>query len=466
MNDRLLDTTTMLSFDGGASVSVGRSLGNAFDRGGWRKACLLRGGGLVVGAMALLAASAGAQERSFAGGGGGSVQPPRPQFQQGGRGSSFSGIGQVGSNIDLLGYPARDRVFATPLPTVTSGGGWCGPRRDCGQGPRANYNYVAPRLPAYEGGRSYVGERSYGGGSGLSVNGAYRDDRFKVGFSLNSGSSNGFGAGVGGGFGGGFGEVRDVNDFCGTPPRGDGCDDRPAYCVYPSPYYGGYYYPTYVSGLSYGYRGVYRSGSYYGTPYAPAFGPSSYGWDPQLMPGGVAPTAPAASDGGAGTGDSTFVAPTRREMGMYALAGGKPAAAVQAFRADMKEQGPSTLTLRLLALSLAMDRKWDAAQEAIASAYQLDPRLGEVALDISSLGFQRASFRGLVGRAVMNANREKSASAWLLVAALMQAEGRGELAFTMAQRAKSLGLDSQAADSFAALSGAAGGGTVVSEPKK
>jgi len=151
------------------------------------------------------------------------------------------------------------------------------------------------------------------------------------------------------------------------------------------------------------------------------------------------------------------------------IALGQPADAARALQADVTQNGPSALGLRCLALAHAQSRDWDKASDAMLAAYRLDPTLGERPLDIgifaatpfspagnalgpstlTRAGLDAPKLRDLVRRAVVNANREKSPRAWLLVAALMQAQGRTELALSMAQRAKSLGLDSQVADSFA-----------------
>jgi hypothetical protein len=69
-------------------------------------------------------------------------------------------------------------------------------------------------------------------------------------------------------------------------------------------------------------------------------------------------------------------------------------------------------------------------------------------MDLFGLGFSASDWRGLVTKAVTNANRGKSASEWLLVGAFMQAEGRGELAAKMIDKAAAAGLEVEIAAGF------------------
>ncbi|USN98781.1 MAG: hypothetical protein H6810_11550 [Phycisphaeraceae bacterium] len=62
-------------------------------------------------------------------------------------------------------------------------------------------------------------------------------------------------------------------------------------------------------------------------------------------------------------------------------------------------------------------------------------------------------WRAMVVTAVKHANKEKSASAWLLVSSLMAQEGRNEVALRMLERAREAGLDAAIADPMARLLG-------------
>jgi hypothetical protein len=129
--------------------------------------------------------------------------------------------------------------------------------------------------------------------------------------------------------------------------------------------------------------------------------------------------------------------PTLLELASAAMAQRQPKVAVEALRREVREQGETAETLRLL----------DAAA-VMRSAYRLDPKLATAPLDAAAAGVDGRRLRELVKGAVLAANRGESASEWLLVAALMQAEGRNELSSTMASRAAKAGLEPEIASGF------------------
>jgi hypothetical protein len=140
--------------------------------------------------------------------------------------------------------------------------------------------------------------------------------------------------------------------------------------------------------------------------------------------------------------------PTLLELAAAAMSQRQPKVAVEALRREIREQGEQAETLRRLGVALAMDRRWLDAAAVMRSAYRLDAKLGTTPLDVAAVGVDDRRLRELVKGAVLAANRGKSASEWLLVAALMQAEGREELATTMAWRAAKAGLEPEIASGF------------------
>ncbi len=171
---------------------------------------------------------------------------------------------------------------------------------------------------------------------------------------------------------------------------------------------------------------------------------------------GGATSVPASGFGAATGGVQTFSQPTVTppppptllELASAAMAQRQPKVAVEALRREVREQGETAETLRLLGVALAMDRRWLDAAAVMRSAYRLDPKLATAPLDAAAAGVDGRRLRELVKGAVLAANRGESASEWLLVAALMQAEGRNELSSTMASRAAKAGLEPEIASGF------------------
>lgn len=140
--------------------------------------------------------------------------------------------------------------------------------------------------------------------------------------------------------------------------------------------------------------------------------------------------------------------PTLLELASAAMAQRQPKVAVEALRREIREQGEQAETLRLLGVALAMDRRWLDAAAVMRSAYRLDAKMATTPLDAAAAGVDDRRLRELVKGAVLAANRGKSASEWLLVAALMQAEGREEWSSAMASRAAKAGLEPEIASGF------------------
>lgn len=92
--------------------------------------------------------------------------------------------------------------------------------------------------------------------------------------------------------------------------------------------------------------------------------------------------------------------------------------------------------LRLAAFSLAGDGQFDRAERLFAEAYSEDPGLNDRAMSGEALGVRATELRRMVTRAVAHAHRVDRPDAWLMVAVLMQAEGRDDLARQMLKRAQ------------------------------
>jgi hypothetical protein len=325
--------------------------------------------------------------------------PNRSNFQSNTpNGQGNRGPGRRSTSIDLLTDPARDRQFETPMPTFAfSGPVICRP-------PVTQYpTWVQP-----------YGDRYWPvdvtTGSGLSVGGSYVGQHWNVQFELGSGTPTEI--------------VHRHCDRAVTPPV----------CRYPL------------------FGWTYPSGAYWGSNLGWAYGPNSYGQDPRLWvsnPQMIAPAQVTAPSANVASSPATPPQPLRpMELARLAIASGQPKVAIEAIRREIKEQGETTETLRLMAVAFAIDRRWNDASALMRSAYRLDTKLGASPLELVGLGFNAQSWRELVSRSVSNANRGKAASDWLLVAALMQAEGRDDLAKKMVERSLKTGLEPEIAAGF------------------
>jgi hypothetical protein len=316
-----------------------------------------------------------------------SPQPPRfiPNPRYG-----FSGIGVNRANIDLISSPITGRLPAppqvliqpSPCPPIYRPPVYyppiCRPVPICPQPPI----YVVPRRPVV-----------VVGGSGLTVRGNYRDDRWNVGFHLGTQQQV---------------VVRDSASWVGSPV-----------------------YTTYQ----------------HTTPLRPAIG-SNAGSDPRLNPTWLeSVSSPTVDDASQQANQQTPL--SLLEQGRYWIAVKEPARAAEALRRHLNQNGNDGEAMQLLAIVQAEQRRFDDASAMMRAAYKLDPRLGTQRLDLASVNYSDRELRDLVSRCVIHANRASTGSAWLLVGTLMQAEGRDDLALRMLDRAKSQGLDGSIYDQIA-----------------
>lgn len=123
--------------------------------------------------------------------------------------------------------------------------------------------------------------------------------------------------------------------------------------------------------------------------------------------------------------------------------------AVGAYGTHLAEFPEDWMAMREMAVALLEFGRVQDAQDLMAVAYVQDPELGiyPVSSMIYGEGFMSAMDR-LVQRAVRHAHGEPSADGWLLVAVLMQADGRAEVARKMIDRAAELGLEESILEGF------------------
>jgi tetratricopeptide (TPR) repeat protein len=140
--------------------------------------------------------------------------------------------------------------------------------------------------------------------------------------------------------------------------------------------------------------------------------------------------------------------PTLLERADAMLMYGEAKAAAQAYRKYLEDVPDDAAAMRSLAIALLAQRRFDESIAVLAMAYEKEPRLARTPIDPAFFG-EPSALRRQVNAAVTYANRVNSGSSWLLVAALMQAEGRDDVALRMATRARETGLRENVASEFA-----------------
>lgn len=199
----------------------------------------------------------------------------------------------------------------------------------------------------------------------------------------------------------------------------------------------GFIIPCYSGGwaacLPYGGLGCYfANSSLFSWGYGGIVGPAWYDYGPGTYEASV----PAA---GAETPQREL---TPLERAALLLQTGESNQAVTAYQAYLKSNPRDSAATRALGLSLIDLGQVTEGVALIGMAYRSDATLALSPLSDDVYG--RASrFRSNLGRISNYANREKSASAWLTLAVLMQAEGRDDRAATMITRAQEAGLEDQ-----------------------
>jgi len=145
--------------------------------------------------------------------------------------------------------------------------------------------------------------------------------------------------------------------------------------------------------------------------------------------------------------------PTVTEVALAAMARGDHEDAIARWRERLAEAPDDAGAVRALGLSMALKGDMQTGAAMVAHAYQMSPELVHERLDLWALGGERELRRSL-RRFVIYANDQKTESAWITVAALMQAENRDDHAARMVDKAREAGLEGELADRFKRALGA------------
>ncbi|MDI1289317.1 MAG: hypothetical protein PSX37_05105 [bacterium] len=124
--------------------------------------------------------------------------------------------------------------------------------------------------------------------------------------------------------------------------------------------------------------------------------------------------------------------------------------AVEGFRRHLKDNFDDAYAMRQLAVAFVATRQMDDAAAMMRMAYRVDPGLAPYVINRRELGLTPGELRTFVNRSVEYANDIQSGSSWLLVASLMQAEGRNDVAKEMLERSRKAGGDRDLIDAFQA----------------
>ena len=237
-------------------------------------------------------------------------------------------------------------------------------------------------------------------GSGLTVNGRYSGDKWNVGFHLGAGAAS-----------------HCVPVWCPDVrvPIVSGC--------FPAWWYS-------------------DSWSYWGNQYG-----TFYGNYEALDPAFTTPPPPAPSM------TETPPPSNDRELGDVYLRAGDTAAAIKAYRAYLVLNRFDAIAMRSLGLALIDQGDISEGVAMVSMAYRTDPLIGGEPVPIDVFEGGASGMRRNLERVSVFANRVRSASAWLTLAAMMQSEGRTDVALTMVQRASAAGLDKNIAGPLTAALG-------------
>ncbi len=199
-----------------------------------------------------------------------------------------------------------------------------------------------------------------------------------------------------------------------------------------------HYYPR-----RYGHHRVFRN--YYGLPY---YG-SGYYNDPVYAIGYQSPFVtqppppPPPPPAAVTEPQSPF------EVGIGHLWRGEFQDAIGVLHGVVADNDAQVEAQRLLALALIAEGRVADGVAMMRAAYDSDPALAREPIESTVLGRQAEKvLSGLVRKVSLHANRVDSASGWLTIAALMQAQGRPERAGMMLGRAIDAGLDRNQAEAF------------------
>jgi hypothetical protein len=238
-------------------------------------------------------------------------------------------------------------------------------------------------------------QQGFVSGSGLVVNGSVSDDNFNLAFHL------------------------------GAQPAHDlPCHEWPVGTKWCQPSWG-WYYPSYWWDYPRYYDGYYDN-SY--QQYAVIDG-ALVVQVPVATPAPVQPPAPAAPP------------PTDAEVAAALLKSGDSSGAIDLYRKHLQDRDDDAEAMRGLGVALLVHGEPEQGVAMISMAYRTNAMLVDAEVSSGDLFKSQGQLRETLRGAVSFANKIKSASAWLTVAVLMQAEGRDGDALRMIDRAADLGLD-------------------------
>src|SRR5690606_12567456 len=141
------------------------------------------------------------------------------------------------------------------------------------------------------------------------------------------------------------------------------------------------------------------------------------------------------------------------EVATAAMARGDHTDAIARWRERLAEAPEDASAVRALGLAMVLDGDLQKGTAMVAHAYQMSPELVSERLDPAMFGGED-ELRSTLRRVVVYANRIKTESGWITVAALMQAERRDDHAARMVEKARNVGLVGELADRFKTALGA------------
>jgi hypothetical protein len=140
--------------------------------------------------------------------------------------------------------------------------------------------------------------------------------------------------------------------------------------------------------------------------------------------------------------------PTTLERAQTMLRAGRVEEAVSLFQDHLRTKKDDAGAMRSLAIALLRSGEPVQAGAMMRMAYRADPGLAETPLDLNGHFGDDGDIRQSLVRAVKYANESESASGWLVVAVLMQAEGRNSHAARMLTKASAEGLEDAVVESL------------------
>jgi hypothetical protein len=153
---------------------------------------------------------------------------------------------------------------------------------------------------------------------------------------------------------------------------------------------------------------------------------------------------------------------TGRELADALLHWDEPERAIAAYQVHLAENPDDSEALRMLGMALIDARRIPEGVAAIALAHERHPELAHSPVPMDVFGPPEDLRRNL-NRVSVHANRVNTASAWLALAVLMQAEGRTRPAAAMLARAEESGLSDEVAREMRSV---VGSGQAAARPSR